>query len=138
MMINRLELVRKLESMIVQREEKALARKAEAYKTAERARAEYVLCHGNEWGRFADRIRLRVRQGTAITIEDVPEGLRKGGGWRAEVDLFRPEKIRDADYTPQTETLTNLLAVLQASPDEFVSTSALDRMGAPMRELLRP
>jgi len=138
MMINRLELITKLQRMVVEREEAALVRKAEAYRKAHDAATAYVMDHGNEWGRFADRIRLRVRQGTAITIEDVPEGLRQSKGWGRSVTLFEPTTVRESEYLPRTEPLTRLLAVLETSPDEFISTSALDRIGAPMRELMRP
>lgn len=139
MRINRLELIEKIRGMVAEREAAAEARKTEAYDKAGNAETEYIREHTGDWGRFADRIRLRLRQGASITIEDVPEALRTGGnGWRASVKLFTPTTVRDSEFLPRTEPLTRLLAVLESSPDEFISTSALDRIGAPLRELMRP
>lgn len=140
MRINRLELISKIQNMVAEREAAAKARKAEAYTKAGEAETNYVREHTVDWGKFADRIRLRLRQGAAITIEDVPEGLRTGShsGWGARVHLFQAVTVRDSDFLPRTEPLTRLIAVLESSPDEFISTSALDRIGAPLKELMRP
>lgn len=138
MKVNRLELIAKIQAMITERETAAEARKAEAYTKAGNAETEYVRDHAGDWGKFADTIRLRNRRGQAITIEDVPEGLRSGSGRYADVRVFRPTTVRESEFVPRTEPLTRLLAVLESSPDEFISTSALDRIGAPLRELLRP
>ena len=137
MRINRLELIAKINALIVQREEKALASKAKAYDEAGKAESDYVRQHASDWAAFANRIRARVRKDQVVTHIDVPEGLRQGG-FRSSVQLFQLRTVRDEDYAPQTQVLINLLAVLQASPDEFVTTSTLDRMGAPLRELMRP
>jgi hypothetical protein len=45
--------------------------------------------------------------------------------------------VRESDYLPRTEPLLRLIAVLESSPDELISTSALDRIGAPLKELMR-
>lgn len=139
MKVNRLELIEKLKTMVAERETRAATRKAEAYTEAGGAETKYLRDHAGDWGKFADRIRLRLRQGAAITITDVPEGLRTGGhGWNASVGLFRAAIVKDENYLPRTEPLTRLIAVLESSPDEFISTSALDRIGAPLKELMRP
>lgn len=139
MKVNRLELIQKLKTMVAERETSAAARKAQAYTQAGGAETKYVRDHAGDWGKFADRIRLRLRQGAAITVEDVPERLRTGGnGWNASVKLFKATVVRDSEFVPRTEPLTRLIAVLESSPDEFISTSALDRIGAPLKELMRP
>ena len=138
MRINRLELIEKIRVMINQREAEANARKVKAVDEAGRAEGEYVAEHSAEWTQFANRIRAQVRKSLPITLDDVPEGLRSGRGWHGEVRLFRPSTVRESDYVARTEPLTRLIAVLEASPDEFISTSALDRIGAPLRELMKP
>jgi hypothetical protein len=139
MKINRLELIAKIQVIIAEREKASETKKAEAYTKAGNAEAEYVKDHGADWDRFATRIRACLRKGSAITINDVPEGLRSGGsGWHASVNLFRPNRVNSSEYVPRTEPLTRLLAVLESCPDEFVSTSTLSLIGAPLKELLRP
>lgn len=138
MKVNRLELITRLREMIAEKEASAAARLAEATEKNERAEGAYVEAHLDEWTAFADAIRKRVRQGSAVTIEDVPRGLRSGSGQYAHVEVFRPGRVNASDHLPRTEHLSRLLAVLESCPDEYVSTSALDRIGAPLRELMRP
>lgn len=138
MRINRQELITKVQVMISEREARQAERLAEAYTAAGEAETNYVKDHSGHWSKFADRIRLRLRQGQAITADDVPEPLRDGRGWHESVRLFKPSTVRESDFVPRTEVLTRLLMVLESSPDEFVSTSALDRIGAPLKELMRP
>lgn len=138
MKVNRLELIAKLTAMVAEQEKKAADRKAEAYDKAGSAETNYIRTHAGDWGKFADKIRLKLRRDQAITIEDVPEGLRTQTGWNKGVDLFTPVTVRESDFVARTESLTRLIAVLESSPDEFVSTAALDRIGAPLRELMRP
>lgn len=138
MKVNRLELIGRLREMIAEKEASAAARKAEAIDKNERAESEYIEAHTEEWSAFADAIRKRLRQGHAVTIEDVPRGLRSGSGQYAHVEVFRPGRVNASDHLPRVDHLVRLLAVLESSPDEYVSTSALDRIGAPLRELMRP
>lgn len=138
MKVNRLELIDKLRTMVAQREVATKERKEKALDEASGAERRYVDQHAGDWGKFATTVRMRLRQGRAITAADVPEGLRSGGsGWHASVQLFRATVVKDSDYLPRTEPLTRLIAVLESSPDEFISTSALDRIGAPLKELMR-
>lgn len=138
MKVNRLELIGKLREMIAEKEASAAARKAEAIEKNETAEYRYVQEHADDWAALADAIRKLGRQGRALTIEDVPKGIRSGSGQYAHIEVFRPGKVRESDHLPRTEHLNRLLAVLESSPDEYVSTSALDRIGAPLRELMRP
>ncbi len=138
MRVNRLELIAKLRGMVAEREASAEARKAEALDKAAGSEREYVKEHAGDWAAFATRIRARLRQDRAITLQDVPEGLRKGSRSWPEVRVFSPTTVKESDYLPRTEPLTRLIAVLESSPDELISTSALDRIGAPLKELMRP
>ena len=138
MKINRLELIAKLREMIADKEVSAAARKAEAIDKNERAGSEYIEAHAEEWSAFADAIRKRLRQGHAVTIEDAPRGLRSGSGQYAHIEVFRPGRVNGSDFIPRVDHLVRLLAVLESCPDEWVSSSALDRIGAPLRELMRP
>lgn len=138
MKVNRLELMTRLREMIAEKEASAAARKAEAIEKNETAEYRYVQEHAEDWSALADTIRKLGRQGRALTIEDVPRGLRSGSGQYAHVEVFRPGRVNASDHLPRTEHLSRLLAVLESCPDEYVSTSALDRIGAPLRELMRP
>ena len=138
MKINRMELMTRLREMIAEKEASAAARKSEAIDKNERAEEEYIEAHADEWIAFADTIRKRVRQSLAVTIEDVPRGLRSDSGQYAHIEVFRPGRVNASDYLPRTEHLSRLLAVLESCPDEFVTDAALARIGAPLRELMRP
>lgn len=138
MRVNRLELIEKLKGMVAERETSAEARKAEAYDKAANAERVYLDEHAGDWSTFATKIRARIRQGKAVTLNDVPEGLRKGSRSWPEVRVFSPVTVKDSEYLPHTEPLIRLIAVLESSPDELISTSALDRIGAPLKELMRP
>lgn len=137
MRINRLELIEKIRAMVAEREVSAAERLFKAYDKVAQDESTYVAEYGADWSKFADRIRLRVRKEQAITEADIPEGLRSLGGW-TEIKIFKPGTVRESDFVPRTEPLTRLIAVLESSPDEFISTSALDRIGAPLKELMRP
>lgn len=136
MKINRLELIEKLKAMIAQREEDAAKALLHIREKNAAKEAAYVEETATAWSQFATTIRNRVRMGRPITFQDVPKDLQDG--YRERINLFRRPVIREADYTPRTDHLTNFLAVLESCPDEFISSTALDRIGAPLRELMRP
>jgi hypothetical protein len=135
--INRLELIEKLRRMVAEREQSAAARLSEAYDDVARIESEYVAEHAADWAAFANKIRAKNRKEQPVTLDDVPEGLRAKSGWQ-EVRVFRPSIVNESSYLPRTEALTRLIAVLESSPDEFVSTSALDRIGVPLRDMIKP
>jgi hypothetical protein len=136
--INRQELIEKLRRMQTERIDQAAARMAEDYDKAAQAESQYVAEHAADWAAFANKIRARNRKEQPVTLDDVPEGLRGGSQSWPEVRVFRPTTVKESDYLPRTEALTRLIAVLESSPDEFVSTSALDRIGVPLREMIKP
>lgn len=138
MKVNRLELIARIQVLISQRTLAAKERHEQALDKASGSERRYLDEHAGDWGTFATKIRARLRQGRAITIEDVPEGIRGGSRSWPEVRVFTPTVVKDSDYRANTEALSNLLAVLESSPDELISTSALAQIGAPLKELLRP
>lgn len=138
MMIRRTELIEKIRAKIQEREASAVERRKAAEQEADSAGDQYVADTREAWSKFADRIRLRVRQGLPVTASDVPEKLRSRSGWgETHIMLFKPGQVKASDYQPRTEGFRSLLLVLESSPDELVSTSALERMGAPVKELFR-
>jgi hypothetical protein len=136
--INRLELIEKLRRMVAEREENSRRRLSAAYDDVARIESQYVAEHAADWAAFANKIRAKNRKEQPVTLDDVPEGLRGGSRSWPEVRVFRPNTVNESSYLPQTEALTRLIAVLESSPDEFVSTSALDRIGVPLRDMIKP
>lgn len=137
MRVNRLELIGKISRFVADMETHQIARKSQAYTKAAQAETDYVLEQAENWRKFADTIRLRLRRGQAITIEDVPGDLRQATGWGRSVKLFEPVTVKQSDYVPATNRLVRLVAVLETSSDEEISTTSLDRMGVNLRELFR-
>lgn len=137
MKINRLQMIATIERMVIEREEKALAQKMEALQKAATAESDYVHQHAGDWSKLADNIRRRNRLGQPIALADVPEGIQARHGWD-QIRVFKPIVVNDSEYVPDTRHLTNILAVLQACPDETISTSDLERLGAPLKALMRP
>jgi hypothetical protein len=135
MKVNRLELIEKVRGMIEARETEMAARRARDEEAAEKAQVTYMEEHGADWNQFNRNVSRRVRRGEPVTPEDIPDGLRYG---RNMVEVFRPVTIRESNYVANVGYLRRLAAILESSPDEFVSTSALDRIGAPIKELMRP
>lgn len=135
MRVNRLELIEKLKAIINDLEYAAAGRRALALIEAESAEKDYFQEHHTDWVLFVGNIQSKMKSGRAVTPEDVPEGLRDC--WQG-INIFKPATFRESDYVPRVGHLNNLLAVLESSPDEFVTTNALDRIGAPLRELMKP
>ncbi len=133
MKVNRLELIDRIRTIIDQRKAAQAERLAADTRKAEQAEAEYVKKYVAAWGKFADTIRLRNRQGRAITHDDVPESLR---GYNSPL-LFKAGIIRQSDYVAQVDHPENLIAVLESSPDEMISTSTLAQRGIPLKDLIR-
>jgi len=136
--VNRLELIEKLKAMVATSEARAAASLEEAYTRAAEAETNYVREHAGEWAKLADKIRVLNRRGQAITIGDVPEGLRGGSRSYPEVRVFAPITVKESDHLPRTEPLTRLITVLESCPDEFISTSSLNQIGAPLKDLMWP
>jgi hypothetical protein len=138
MMIKRLELIEKIRTKIAERTERAANNRDRAVHDATLAEAEYVQQTSEAWSKFATVIRRRVRNGQPVTSGDVPDRLRTRSGWgETGVELFKSAKVKQSDYQPNVAHLQSMLLVLESSPDELISTSSLERLGAPVKELFR-
>jgi hypothetical protein len=138
MMIKRVELIEKIRAKIEEREVRATNAYAQAVIKADQAEAEYVADTSADWAEFATAVRRRIRRGQAITLHAVPEKLRTNNRWgESSVAVFSRPEVKESSYQAHVEGFQSLLLVLEASPDELVSTSALERMGAPVKELFR-
>lgn len=137
MMINRLELIEKIKQKIQEREQRAISNLERAHLKADEQLNSYVSDHQGDWNLFANRIRARLRKGQPVTMADVPQALRANRYGDNYVRVFEPVKVDPRDHTPRVEDFRSLLLVLESSPDELVSTSALERMGAPVKDLFR-
>lgn len=137
MMINRLELIDKLKAKIQERKARSVTDLDRARHKSNVDQANYVAETAEAWSAFATTIRRRVRQNLPITAADVPERLRGSNYGEPAVKLFKPAVVNPNQYLPHVEGFRSLLLVLESSPDELISTSALERLGAPVRELFR-
>jgi hypothetical protein len=135
MRINRLELIEKVKAMIKAQEEGMVERRTRDLEAMATAEATYLEEHEADWSKFAIAIRAKLRRNKPVTADDIPQGIKHG---RYTVETFYPSTFRESDYVPRVGHLVRLLALLESSPDEYVSTSALDRIGAPIKELMRP
>lgn len=133
MKIDRLEMIDKINAMIKNREEAASGRRAMALIEGEQQEKNYVAEHAEGWALFVRNIQKKMKSGRAVTVEDIPADLKSGYG---NINVFRPNAFRESDYVPRVGHLKNLLTILESSPDEFVTTNALVRMGAPLRDLV--
>lgn len=138
MMIKRVELIEKIRAKIEDREIRAVNAYAQAVIKADHAEAEYAADTKEAWEKFAITLRYRLRRDQAITLDAVPEKLRTNNRWgEPSVAVFSRPEVKESSYQAHVEGFQSLLLVLESSPDELVSTSALERMGAPVKELFR-
>lgn len=140
MKINRAELVERIKALIAEREAEAIRNYEEALAKIQNEQLVHVVRTSDAWIVLANTVRRRVRQGKPVTLADVPEELldRSRYGDSNRILLFKTPEIRRSEYQPRTFHLTRVLAVLESSPDEFVTDAALSRMGAPLKDLMRP
>lgn len=137
MMINRLELIEKLKAKIQDREKHAVDSFHQANHKANVDQANYVTETAEAWSAFATTIRRRVRQNQPVTMEDVPAELKTRNYGDYTIRVFKPSEVKQSAHQPRVEALRSLLLVLESSPDRLISTSALERLGSPVRELFR-
>lgn len=93
----------------------------------------YVRRTADAWQTFARSITVAVGGREPVTWDDVPHELRSYRDGYVEVHRPRPvdANVDDADQ------LRALLAVLEATEDEVISTYALEKMGFVLGRTLR-
>lgn len=101
-------------------------RNAEALKSYNRKRTDYLNETQAAWLEFATIIRKRVRDEVPVSEADIPEAIA-GKSWRGAIKTFEagpptPEAARTAE-------LGRLLALLESTTDEAVTSSGLREMG---------
>jgi hypothetical protein len=140
MKFERTVLIEKVKAEIERRERLAAEQTAQAAVNHDHARRAYIEGTADAWNSFANLIKRRVRSGQPVTGADVPVALGGGrangwtqrGGWLHTWENSGPS-VATADVT----ALTTLLALLEASLVETVTTSELERMGFKMAQLFR-
>jgi hypothetical protein len=132
--IDRVQLIERVESEIRRLKDGADARLNQAEVDEYNRREQYVHDTKADWTKVADNIRRRVRLSQPVTIADIPQALHYR--YDGTVEVFKPKPVDESRYIAQTGYLENLLVVLKSSPDEFVTDSALSRLGVPLKNLV--
>jgi hypothetical protein len=132
--INRLKLIKLVKAEINRIDNITEQRNTDIVIKAKLARDEYVASTKGSWVTFANAIITRVSMNTPVTRDDVPQALRDG--YRDYVSLWSAP-ASPALHVPRTQALVTLLDVLEASSDEEVSTSSLQKDGFTLGHVLR-
>lgn len=147
MKIERLTLLRLVETSLAQVEQGVRARLVSRYERGVEERHRYHADTRDAWFTFAhtilDRMTVADDDDTVITVSDVPPALRGYGSvrlfdTRTDAPLFTEEQMEGVlARDPGVRELRTLRDVLNATQDELVSTYALEKMGFTMKALLR-
>ncbi len=129
------DLVDRVRNEIARREARAVERTAEAAAKRDAALAEYLETTTPAWSALADTIRQRKRYGKPVTAEDIPAALRGRNGSTGYVSVWT--EPRAETYTADTGPLSALLALLEATSDEEITTSSIERLGFRIADLFR-
>lgn len=137
MKFNRKVLIDQLENEIERREEEAARKTAESKIEHNRGRVAYVEQTRDAWNAFANTIKRRLRANAPVTHEDVPALLTGGshGGWHTRLVTWNEKG--PTEVIADTVSLRTLLALVQSSSTEEVTTYELERMGFKMAHLFR-
>lgn len=137
MKFDRVTLIDRVKAEIKRRETEAKERTDQAATEHAEAMGRYIVRTGPAWSRLADVIRKRVRNMQPVVSTDIPAELAGGSmGWgRTAVTTW--EDKAPSVYTADVSALGTLLALLESSPSEQVTTTELENMGFKMRELFR-
>lgn len=123
MRFNRLDLITRIETEIERRETDARTKTVKAVQEYEKDREQFIRDTSETWRLFANKVRRRVANGEPVIREDIPKQIR--GNYDHLPFWTRTEPSHRANV----DGLRSLLLLLQATDDEFVTFTALDRMG---------
>lgn len=137
MRFTRQVLVDRVKAEIGRREAEAIERTAEAAIEYDKARASYVTNTKDAWNAFANTIKRRVRAGQPVTTTDVPAVLGGSFGRSSAGYLQCWSDGGPRVWEPDVTTLQTLLALLESTTTDEVSTTELERMGFKMGHLFR-
>lgn len=139
MKFNRLELINQLRIGIEQRQEKRAAEYLIKVNDWSTEQAVWTTRYGADWRELMNTIRRRLSKGQPVTREDIPQPLLDDS-WGGKVTLRgvgalkpppEPGALSDRDMTA-----VELVRLLSASEDEFVTTAAIEAMGIKLSRLL--
>jgi hypothetical protein len=119
------ELIARIDTLIVERENAAEEKHVQAVADVEAARTTWLQDHGPAYLEFANRIKEKIRKDRPILLEDIPQAVRARYNEYAYFRPSSPPKKREAEYG---ELLT-LKATLAAITDEHVTTTGLREIG---------
>lgn len=131
-------LVDRVKAEIGRREAEAIERTAKAAIEYDKARASYVTNTKDAWNTFANTIKRRVRAGQPVAVADVPAMLGAGGfnrNGQGYIQCWSGGGPRV--WEPDVTTLQTLLALLESTTTDEISTTELERMGFKMGHLFR-
>jgi hypothetical protein len=131
-------LIGRVKDEIERRELDATKRTAEAAVEYDKTRAAYVNGTLDAWNTFANTIKRRCRAGQPVTTADVPVRLGGGGFNRTGqgyIQCWSESGPRISE--PDVAALQTLLALLESTTTDEISTTELERMGFKMSCLFR-
>lgn len=132
MKINKLRLLELVNQQIAYRERDQERRRAEAAVNNERSRERHLQLAAH-WEEFARRILDKVIDDELITTDLVPPELRSG--YSDSLRFFKP--IKPAELSDAAADLRALKLFLEATLDEEVNTTSLERQGFALGRVLR-
>lgn len=137
MKFERVDLIKRLRAEIERRDQLAAERRAEQLVSRDQELTRHVEGYAEHWNAFANTIKRRIRRGEPITREDVPENLVARSGYRSRGELPYWERGKLSADLPNHDQFSALIAVLEASTDEYVTSSAIEAMGIKLNGLFR-
>jgi hypothetical protein len=140
MIFERTVLIERVKAEIERRQQAATERSAQAKLDYDHDRSAYIENTADAWNAFANLIKRRCRSGAPVTHKDIPISLGGGrqNGWSNTGGWLRTWTEKSpSDEVADVAALTTLLALLEASLTDKVSTTELERMGFKMAQLFR-
>jgi hypothetical protein len=120
------DIVSRIDALLAASDTKAIEREGEQENKALTARYDWLSEHEAGFAKFAANIVKAIRNKVPVTIEDVPDSIRRHGDLKF---YFGPSKGRPLAEERQAENLRKLRNALCASTEETVSPTAIKQLG---------
>lgn len=134
----RQSMIDRVKAEIDRRETEAVERTKQSDAEYNKTRAAYVTATSDAWNTFANTIKRRIRAGQPVTSADVPTQLSAGGfnrNGQGYIQCWTGSGPRA--WEPDVAALQTLLALLESTTTDEISTTELERMGFKMSMLFR-